>query len=174
MIPAEPSQVPDCFGLLGTAQTDTTASVFSFWGWGGVFDCLFGFVVCFVFKRQLLCSQIKDFSLEDKSVVHSLDIFTIPMYNQRYNLCSKFWSGYSSCLRSISEQKTAWLRLYCRERGSKTWIYKTSECREQPVLKGLTCQQDSSLLLIRKDLSSFLHCACWIWSMGRGRNTCCV
>lgn len=53
--------------------------------------------------------------------------------------------------------------------GSKTLVYETSECREQPVLKRLTCQHDSWLLLIRKDFSSFLHCTCWICSIGKGQ-----
>lgn len=61
---------------------------FSFWSWGSVLD-FFVWFCCFVFKRQLLCSQMKDFLLKDKSMVHSLDIFTIPIYNQRYNLCFK-------------------------------------------------------------------------------------
>lgn len=63
---------------------------------------------------------------------------------------------------------SAWLRLFLVW-GSKTQVHETSECREQPVLKGLICQHDSWLLLIRKDLSSFLHCACWIWSTGKGQ-----
>lgn len=103
--------------------------------------------------------------LEDTPVVYSLTIFTVPSalgLNQlRFLFTQHFWAV-----------NFPWLRLFFGIVKQNSGHWKKHLRAENRLFSRPACQHNAWLLLIRKDLSPLLHCACWIWNIGKGCIEC--